>query len=48
VAPNGPATQLVLGIDGRNLYAATGTGAWRLALGSGARQRGTGRAPEAF
>jgi len=28
----GPASSLALGIDGRNLYAATGNGVWRLAL----------------
>jgi hypothetical protein len=33
----GPASSLALGIDGRNLYAATGSGVWRLALGNGAR-----------
>jgi hypothetical protein len=29
----GPVNDLALGIDGRNLYAATDTGVWRLALG---------------
>ena len=32
----GKTTDLALGFDGRNLYAATATGVWRLALGGGA------------
>jgi hypothetical protein len=32
----GKTTGLALGIDGHNLYAATGAGVWRLALGAGA------------